>query len=165
MIKVIIADDEARICRLIENLVNWEAFGMEVAGLAHNGIDCLRFIETEKPQLVITDIRMPGYDGLEMIRRAKEIDLDVEFILISGYEEFAYAQKAIEFGVRDYLSKPINKDRLDSGDIEGATKVFQQAWLEATDDYERFIAAYHVALRQKSSISHAHFDGHQTVIV
>lgn len=112
MTKVIIADDETRICRLIANLVNWDEFGMEIIGLAHNGIDALRLIETKKPQLVITDIRMPGYDGLEMIQKARDLNLDVEFILISGYEEFAYAQKAIEFGVRDYLSKPINKDRL-----------------------------------------------------
>ena len=55
---------------------------------------------------------MPGCDGLELIERAKQENPDLEFILISGYEEFAYAQKAMSFGVKDYLSKPINRDSL-----------------------------------------------------
>src|SRR5690554_5190857 len=112
MLKVIIVDDEPRICKLILNLVNWNELGMEVVGIAHNGIDALELIRNQAPNLVITDVRMPGYDGLEMIEEAKKHNQDLEFILISGYEEFSYAQKAMSFGVRDYLCKPIKKDNL-----------------------------------------------------
>lgn len=112
MIKVMVADDEIRICKLIINLINWEELGMEIVGVADNGIDALHMIEQEEPDLVITDIRMPGCDGLELIGKAKKHNDKLEFIIISGYGEFSYAQKAIEYGVKDYLCKPINKDSL-----------------------------------------------------
>ncbi len=112
MIRVIIADDETRICKLIINLINWDELGMQIVGVADNGIDALSLVERENPDIVITDIRMPGYDGLEMIEKAKNINEKLEFIIISGYEEFAYAQKAMEYGVKDYLCKPINKNSL-----------------------------------------------------
>lgn len=112
MIKVIIADDEEKICQLIYKLVNWEELGMQVCAVVHNGIEALESIEKIKPEVVITDIRMPGCDGLEMIKRAKELSSDSTFIIISGYRHFQYAQSAIRYGVRDYLLKPIKKDEL-----------------------------------------------------
>ena len=112
MIRVIIADDENRICKLIMKLIDWESIGMQVAGTAGNGIETIELIQKEKPDIVITDIRMPGYDGLEMIEKARQINKDLEFIIISGYGQFEYAKKAISFGVKDYLLKPINRDEL-----------------------------------------------------
>ncbi|WP_312652218.1 response regulator [Proteiniclasticum sp.] len=112
MLKVIIADDEERVCRLIMKLVAWEEVDMEVLAAAHNGIEALELIEKHQPDLIITDIRMPGYDGLELIEKAKELKKDLEFIIISGYGQFEYAQKAIKFGVSDYLLKPIQKTEL-----------------------------------------------------
>lgn len=112
MLKVMIADDEDKICQLIYKLINWESLGMDVVGIAHNGIEALELIKTNSPDIVITDIRMPGYDGLELIGKAKEINLSIEFIIISGYQHFDYAQKAIKYGVMDYLLKPIKKEEL-----------------------------------------------------
>ncbi len=112
MIRVVIADDETRICKLIIKLIDWDQIGMVIAGTASNGIEALELIERENPDIVITDIRMPGYDGLEMIEKAKKMNSDLEFIIISGYGQFEYAKKAIDFGVKDYLLKPINKDDL-----------------------------------------------------
>lgn len=112
MTRVIIADDETRICKLIMKLIDWDQIGMIIVGTASNGIEALELIEKENPDIVITDIRMPGYDGLDMIEKAKKINDDLEFIIISGYGEFEYAQKAISFGVKDYLVKPINKEDL-----------------------------------------------------
>lgn len=63
MMKVIVADDEAKVCQLICSLVDWASLDMEVAGVAHNGIEALELVETLRPDLIITDIRMPGYDG------------------------------------------------------------------------------------------------------
>ncbi len=112
MIRVLIVDDEARICKLIIKLIDWDQIGMLIIGTASNGIEALELIERERPDIVITDIRMPGYDGLEMIERAKKVHADLEFIIISGYGEFEYAKKAIEFDVKDYILKPINKGDL-----------------------------------------------------
>ncbi|SNS28428.1 two-component system, response regulator YesN [Anaerovirgula multivorans] len=112
MIRVIIADDETRICKLIIKFIDWDKLDMLIVGTANNGIEALELIEKEKPDIVITDIRMPGYDGIDMIEKAKKMNNDLEFIIISGYGQFEYAKKAIEFGVKDYLLKPINRDDL-----------------------------------------------------
>lgn len=112
MIKVIIADDEEKVCKLIQKLIHWEDFDMSVSAIVHNGIAALEAIERIKPDVVISDIRMPGYDGLEMIKRAQKISKNTSFIIISGYQQFDYAKKAIQYGVKDYLLKPINKKEL-----------------------------------------------------
>lgn len=118
MIKVIIVEDEEKVCQLIIRLVNWEQMGMEIVGVAHDGIEALEMIEKCVPDLVITDIRMPGCDGLEMIRQAKQKKADLEFLIISGYRYFDYAQNAIKFGVGDYLLKPINREELSAALIK-----------------------------------------------
>lgn len=110
MIKVVIADDEENVCQLIRGLIDWSSLDMEIVGTAHNGMEALEMLQSLDPDLMITDIRMPGYDGLEMIRRAKEMKQTLDFIIISGYRHFEYAQNAIKYGVGDYLLKPIKKE-------------------------------------------------------
>jgi two-component system response regulator YesN len=112
MIRVIIADDEEKICRLIDHLIDWSSLNMELVGVAENGIEAYAMIEELNPDLVITDIRMPGYDGLELLKRARNYNPNIEFIIISGYSQFEYAQTAIRYGVKDYLLKPIKKQQL-----------------------------------------------------
>ncbi len=111
-IGVLIADDEERICRLITALGEWEALGMEVIGTAENGPEALELLEEKPVDILITDIRMPGITGIELIERAKAASPGTRFIIISGYAEFSYAQQALHNGVEDYLLKPINKDQL-----------------------------------------------------
>ena len=112
MLKVMIADDEERICQLIKALVDWESLNMEVVGIAHNGLEASEMVENLEPQILITDIRMPGCNGLELIETVKAKNPLLEIIIISGYAHFAYAQTAIKFGVGDYLLKPINKSEI-----------------------------------------------------
>lgn len=112
MLKVIIADDEERICQLINALVDWESLQMEVVGIAHNGVEAADMVKQMCPDILITDIRMPGCNGLELIEEVRKSVADLEIIIISGYAHFAYAQTAIKFGVGDYLLKPINKSEL-----------------------------------------------------
>lgn len=112
MIRVVVADDEEKVCQLICSLIDWKALDMEIVGVAHNSIEALELIQSLHPDIMITDIRMPGYDGLELINRGKQIKNDIEFIIISGYSHFEYAQTAIKYGVSDYLLKPIKKNEL-----------------------------------------------------
>jgi len=112
MLKVLIADDEKLICRLIQALADWEALGMEVVGIAENGIEALEKIKELHPDILITDIRMPGCNGLELIAQAKDVHKDIEVAIISGYAHFEYAQKAIRYGVGSYLLKPIQQVEL-----------------------------------------------------
>lgn len=112
MIKVLIADDEKLICRLVQALADWETLGMEVVGTAENGLEALELVEKLEPDILITDIRMPACDGLELIQRAKELRPQLEVVIISGYAHFEYAHSAIQYGVGDYLLKPIKKDEL-----------------------------------------------------
>ena len=114
MIRVIVADDEYKVCQLICQLINWDELGMELVGTASNGIEALEMIEREKPDLVLTDIRMPGYDGIEVLKRIRENNPNIEFIIISGYSHFEYAQSAIEYGVSNYILKPIDAEVLNA---------------------------------------------------
>ncbi|HIU15854.1 MAG TPA: response regulator transcription factor [Candidatus Ventricola intestinavium] len=112
MLKVIIADDEARVCSLIQMLIDWQELNMELAGTASNGLQALELIQTCSPDILITDIRMPGCHGLELIERAKRLKPALEIVIISGYAHFEYAQSAIRHGVGDYLLKPIDRQEL-----------------------------------------------------
>lgn len=112
MLKVILADDEVRICRLIQALADWKSLDMEVVATASNGVEALELIQQYQPDILVTDIRMPGVNGLELIERAKELLPELEIVIISGYAHFGYAQVAIKFGVSDYLLKPIQQREL-----------------------------------------------------
>lgn len=112
MFTAIIADDENKVAQLIKKLVSWDELGMDLIAITHNGSEALELIRKYQPDVVITDIRMPEIDGLELIRQVKELKLGTKFVVISGYRYFEYAHSALKYGVEDYLIKPINKDEL-----------------------------------------------------
>ena len=109
MFRVLIADDEIRICNLIKKLVDWDAMDLEIIAVVHNGRDALRVTYEQKPDIIVADIRMPEYDGISLISKIKEDYPEISFIIISGYREFEYARSALQFGAEDYLLKPIKK--------------------------------------------------------
>lgn len=110
MYTVVIVDDEQFVRKGLMKLMDWDALGFHVIGEADNGEDAFAMIRAEQPDLVITDIRMPVMDGLDLIQAAAEEGRDTEFIIISGYNDFRYAQRAIRFGVMDYVLKPVDKE-------------------------------------------------------
>lgn len=112
MLTVLIADDENKVSLLIKSLIKWEELELTLLGILDNGKDAFDFIKDKKPDIVITDIRMPKMDGLELISASKAIWPDIKFILISGYKQFEYAHSAIKYGVEDYLLKPISEEEL-----------------------------------------------------
>ena len=112
MLKLVIADDEHRVCQLIQNIIPWNEYGIQIAGVAYNGIDAFHLISQVEPDIVVTDIRMPGYDGISLIEKSRELHREISFIIISGYRDFEYAQSALKFGAEDYLLKPISGEEL-----------------------------------------------------
>jgi two-component system, response regulator YesN len=109
MFKVLLVDDELFVRRGLQKLIRWEQFKCTLVGEAKNGGEALEMIKRLEPDLVITDIMMPVLDGLDLIKNVKaEARADPEFIIISGYNDFRYAQQAIKYGVKDYILKPID---------------------------------------------------------
>lgn len=114
MHKVVLVDDERYVVDSLKASVDWRAYGFEVVGDARNGIQALDLIDRVHPDLVFTDIRMPGMDGLELIRQVSETTRDVLFVAVSGYAEFTYVQKAMNFGAVGYCLKPFDQKEIGS---------------------------------------------------
>ncbi|HIW33082.1 MAG TPA: response regulator [Candidatus Paenibacillus intestinavium] len=112
MYNVLIVDDEPWVAYGIANLIDWESLGFTIIGEAHDGLSALDIIIDKKPELVISDIRMPGLDGIELLEKVNGLKLETKVALISGYADFAYAQRAVRLGAFDYLLKQIEKDKL-----------------------------------------------------
>lgn len=113
MIKVMIVDDEPYIRQGLKILINWEQYGFAVCGEAATGKEALELMESEKFDLVITDIKMPNMSGLELIERTwEQVSKQTSFIILSGYNEFEYARKAIKYSVLEYVLKPVQKEEL-----------------------------------------------------
>ncbi len=115
MIKVMIVDDEPFIRQGIRILINWEQYGFEICGEASNGYEAITLLENEEYDLIITDIRMPQMDGLELIAYTyKNISKEIRFILLSGFYDFEYAKKAIKYEVADYILKTCSTGGIDT---------------------------------------------------
>lgn len=115
MYKAIIADDENKVCQLIRVMGDWEALGIEIVDICHSGDDAWESIQKYEPDIVLTDIRMPVYDGLQIINKVNEkygMSRNICFIIISGYAEFEYARQAIQYNIVNYLLKPLDKKQL-----------------------------------------------------
>src|SRR5690625_262845 len=138
MNRIVIVDDEQFVRKGIIALVDWEKINYQVVGEASNGEDALDLILEEKPDVVLTDIRMPVFDGLQLIQKIKELAIRVpKFIIISGYNDFEYAQKAVRLGVTDFILKPVDKDEIEKTFVD-LTPVIERERLEERAN-QRFI--------------------------
>lgn len=126
MLKAILIDDEKKIVALMERLVDWEEIGIEIIGTANSGKQGMEIIIDKEPDIVVTDIRMPGLDGLEMIRQLRDMGKNISFILVSGHKHFEYAHSAIKYGVENYLLKPINRQELRENLISIRDKILNE---------------------------------------
>lgn len=111
--KVVLIEDEAIIREGLLYGIDWVKFGFEVVGEAEDGEEGLELVADTEPDLIITDIHMPFMNGLQFIERVKAVRPETEIIIISGHEEFQYAQKALKMGVYEYMLKPIDVDYLE----------------------------------------------------
>lgn len=112
MWKVIIADDEPKIRRGLRNTLNWDEYGIEIVGEAEDGEIALKLASELIPDIMLVDINMPFLNGIELIKAIKETLKECIIIVITGYDEFKYAQEALRLQVFDYLLKPVIKKDL-----------------------------------------------------
>ena len=108
MYTVYLADDEQLIREGLAETIPWTSLGLNLVGTAEDGRQALRGIQEQKPDIVLTDIRMPYLDGLKLISRIRDVHPSCRVVIITGYGEFTYAQSAIQLGVSDFVLKPIN---------------------------------------------------------
>lgn len=114
MYRVLLADDEQSILEFMQQYIPWQEHGLEVAYTAVNGKQAYDILVSKTPDIAILDIRMPGYTGLELCRMIRQMGLKTQVIIVSGYAEFSYAQKAIQYGVIGYCLKPVEYDELNA---------------------------------------------------
>ncbi|OAS82584.1 MULTISPECIES: response regulator [Metabacillus] len=107
MLKVAIFDDEFIVIEGLKKMIDWSKYGMELVGTAKDGNSALSLFHSEHPDIIFTDIRMPGIDGLQLIEKVLAEAPETKCIVFSGFNEFEYVRRAIRLGVIDYLEKPI----------------------------------------------------------
>ena len=142
--KVVVIDDKPLIRRSLIETIRWDALGCEIGGEAENGLEAKEVIRKVQPHLIISDIKMPGLDGLLLTEYVKQYLPDTKVIIITGYQEFEYAKKAIQLGVCDLVLKPIDngvmediiQKAIDSIREQLKKEHYQKQLLEENDRYK-----------------------------
>lgn len=138
MYNVLVVEDEAVIRTGFISSIDWKKYGCIICAQAENGREGLELIRRCRPEIVFTDIRMPIMDGLDMLSTAKS-EYDFEAVVLSGYSEFAYAQRAITIGVSDYILKPFEEESVCST-LEQIVKRLDEKQLLAPHEYPSELA-------------------------
>lgn len=166
MYTVVVADDEEELRRAIIRRIDWESIGFRVVGEAENGIEALEIVEKTEPDLLLTDIKMPFVSGIELARQVREIRPTTQIAFLSGFDEFGYAQQAIQYNIISYMLKPISmadltkelitiKEKLDVLFLEFTNRkqmdvdksgfliplLLDGFWTENVDDREEFLVS------------------------
>lgn len=128
--KIVIVDDDEVIVKAISRIIERSSLDIHVAGEAFNAINALRIVEELMPDIIITDIMMPGMNGLELIDEIKKRKFAVEIIILSAYREFDYAQQALQLGAVDYILKPVSEQKLITT-LHNTIKIIEQQHTEA----------------------------------
>lgn len=138
MYNVFLVDDEELVIKSLIASVDWSSYGFQVAGYALSGIEALERIALIQPDIVFTDIRMPGISGLELIKQLNDASCPALMIVISGYAEFALAQKAINYGAFGYCLKPFDEAEIISF-LKKAKGVLQERILHRELDFLAYL--------------------------
>lgn len=109
---VVVADDEDELRQALCAMLPWEELGFRLVGDAANGLEALELVERLEPDLLITDIQMPFISGIELARQVREIRPAIHIVFLSGYDDFEYAQQAIEYNIIRYLLKPVTREKM-----------------------------------------------------
>jgi YesN/AraC family two-component response regulator len=151
MFSLLIVEDEPWILQGLCRAIDWEAEGFQLIGGAADGEEALALIDQHRPDLIITDVRMPRMDGIALLEEIRRRRLESRVIVISGYSEFEYAQKALKAGAVDYLLKPVQKTEL----VQLVRKI-GQAIMEERENREQ-VHRMTGTLRESLPLARAHF--------
>lgn len=151
MYRVFLAEDESLIRQGIKNLISWNEYGFSFVGEAPDGELAWPLIQKQKPNIVITDIRMPFMDGLSLSRLIKKNMPETTIIILSGYDDFTYAKEAIGIGVDQYLLKPLSKEQL----IEVLLEVKQKKDVE--QEKQQYMEQFQKEVQEYLTSSHRAF--------
>ena len=164
-IQIIIADDEQNICEMLKQLIRFDEMDMELVHMSNDGEDLKKSIMLYRPDIVITDIRMPVTDGLEVIRWCNENGYKTNFVVLSGYHQFEYAYNALKYKVNDYLLKPVNEDELNETLLrigekirKGSVEKDNMVYIHTVHDYFMRNVAHDVIKGRKTSSTFSNLD-------
>lgn len=136
MINVLIVDDEAYVREGLKYIIDWEKLGFVICDEAENGDEAIEKIMLYQPGLVLLDIKIPGIYGTEVMQKVREQGFDGEIIMLSGYSEFRYAQAALQYGAINYITKPVDEEKLTA-----AVKAVKEK-IDKQNDKERSLDQY-----------------------
>ncbi len=150
MYKVLIIDDESIIRKGIKNIINWKQLDCEVCADACDGIEGLELIKQHRPDIILTDIRMPGLDGISMIKQLKIVVPNAKVIILTGFRDFDYVHEAIKCGAFDFLLKPTKIEEI-TNVLTKAVKEFNEQKLKhlEVDKFKRLYEQSIPVLREK----------------
>lgn len=136
MIKVMLVDDEPFIRKGLREMVDWDKYGYTIAAEAANGAEAVKILEETEINLIFVDLKMPGMTGLELIQYVKrQYKESIQFVILTGYAEFDYAKKAIQYNVKDYMLKPIHEEEL-IFILENMNREYQDSQKEKRESFE-----------------------------
>ena len=113
MYKLLLVDDEAIIREGIRTMVDWDALDIMLTASCANAFAALDSMTDDMPDILMTDVRMPGMSGLELTERALQLHPQLQTLILSGYSEFDYARQAMKWGVKEYLLKPCSREEME----------------------------------------------------
>jgi len=178
MFTVLIVDDERWIIEGIKAGVNWEKYGFNVIGTAENGQDALMLIQQFMPDFVLTDIKMPIMNGLELIKEGKKLSPQTCFAVLSGHAEFAYAQKALNYGTMFYCLKPFEieeveailekvasalKERAPQTSVNESNSLYEAICSENVDWVQTILTENHMSVSESKSITLLVMSSHHSI--
>lgn len=131
MLKAVLCDDEHIVLKGLQKLIIWSQYGVELVATAQDGNEALETIKEHQPDIVLTDIRMPGINGLELIALIKEVSPHTVCVVFSGYNEYEFVKKAIKLGVIDYLEKPITLDKIREAIVKAVDYIAKRSEVDA----------------------------------
>ncbi|RKL67119.1 DNA-binding response regulator [Salipaludibacillus neizhouensis] len=165
MYKVLVVDDEPTVREGMRAIIPWEDYGFEITAVANDGYTALDKYRELSPDVIISDIRMPGMDGLELLKNLHEIDHTIQCLILSGYADFDYAKKAIQSNAAGYLLKPIDEEELVDylnkvkKELEKQQKVTQLTVIDAERKRDSFILS--MLLKKERASSEVIFEAKQ----
>ncbi|WP_434749106.1 response regulator transcription factor [Paenibacillus amylolyticus] len=138
--KVLLVDDEPWNRDILRNLGDWDELGIIVCGEAENGEQAIQMVKELQPHLIITDMRMPGLDGVALLQTLSSQYPEIKVVVVSGYDDFNYAKHALRYRAADYLLKPVNPDELNAT-LAKCTRELAKA-VSASEVWEAYRASF-----------------------